>query len=112
VTLNGTIAGSPSYIAPEAWKGDPLKLDHRIDIYALGAIAFRALTGKPPFTEANMLALARDVTMGPRPSLIEHRPDLSPELDFWVKQSLAIDPEERFCQVRGQFNALKWALGA
>jgi serine/threonine-protein kinase len=111
MTSMGTIAGSPTYIAPEGWKGDPMKLDHRIDVYAVGAIAFRALAGKPAFAESNLLDLARAVTTGPRPSLVALRPDLSPDIDDWVKQSLAIEPEQRFFQVRGQYNALKWALG-
>jgi serine/threonine-protein kinase len=112
MTAFGTIAGSPTYIAPEGWKADPMKLDHRIDVYAMGAIVFRALGGKPAFAADNLFDLVKAVTAGPRPSLVELRPDLPSDVDDWLKQSLAIEPEERFFQVRGQYNALKWALGS
>ena len=60
LTLAGIVAGSPSYIAPEAWKGDPSLLDHRIDIYGLAAVIFRALAGKPPFLVGELIELLQD----------------------------------------------------
>lgn len=107
----GQIAGSPSYIAPEAWQGDSSQLDHRVDIYAFGAIVFRGLGGKPPFQHTDLMDLILAVTKGPRPSLVALRPDLPRDLDDWVAQSLAIDREERFIRVRGQLAALRGILG-
>jgi serine/threonine-protein kinase len=48
LTNDGMIAGSPSYTAPEVWKGNPRVLDHRIDVYSLAAITYRALSGDVP----------------------------------------------------------------
>jgi serine/threonine-protein kinase len=63
LTREGAIPGSPSYIAPEVWKGRPQEIDHRIDIYSLGAVLFRALAGRLPFAGASrvdiLLAAAR-----------------------------------------------------
>jgi len=51
------------------------------------------------------------VTTAERPSLHQLRPDLSPEVDDWVAQVLAINPEFRFQKVRGMWNALRGILG-
>lgn len=109
-TADGTIAGSPTYIAPESWKGG--KIDQRVDVYALGAITFRCLAGAPPFEMKDLSSLLRAVTEGPRPSLRAFRPELPPAVDDWVAQCLAIQPEERFLGVRALYNSLGFALGA
>ena len=107
LTSEGMVAGSPSYIAPEVWRGNPRVLDHRIDVYSLGAIAFRALAGAVPFAGSTLIEKFQLATAGERPSLHQLRPDLPPEIDQWVAQALAIDPERRFRKVRGMWNALR-----
>jgi serine/threonine-protein kinase len=111
LTREGVVAGSPSYIAPEAWRGNPATLDHRIDVYSLGAIAFRALAGRPPFVADDLAQLLRAVTSGERPSLHALRPDLPPAVDDWVRQALAIDPDQRFLRVRGMYSAVRACFG-
>jgi serine/threonine-protein kinase len=110
LTNDGMIAGSPSYIAPEVWRGNPRVLDHRIDVYSLGAITFRALSGNVPFDTGSLLEKYQLATTGERPSLYAKRPDLPREIDTWVAQALAIDPDMRFHQVRGMWNALRSVL--
>jgi len=107
MTQVGFVAGSPSYIAPEAWKGDPSLLDHRIDVYGLAAVIFRTLSGKPPFLAGELLELLKLATTGKRPSLHALRPDLPKEVDSWVEQALAIEPADRFLGVRGMWMALR-----
>lgn len=111
LTLDGTIAGSPSYIAPEVWRGNPRILDHRIDVYSLAAIIFRALSGRVPFDAPTIFEKFQLATRGKRPSLHVYRPELSPSIDDWVEHALAIDPEQRFQNVRGMWNALRSVLG-
>jgi serine/threonine-protein kinase len=111
LTNDGMIAGSPSYIAPEVWRGNPRVLDHRIDVYSLGAITFRALSGNVPFQGRSLVEKFQLATTGERPSLFAERPDLPQEIDAWVAQALAIDPDMRFHQVRGMWNALRAVVG-
>ncbi len=112
VTQDGMLAGSPSYIAPESWQGRHDVIDHRIDVYSLGAVVFRCLAGRPPFDGAGDLGtLLRDVTRSPRPSLHALRPDLGPEVDDWVMQTLAIDPVERFQSVTAMWRAFRHVTG-
>jgi eukaryotic-like serine/threonine-protein kinase len=110
LTNDGMVAGSPSYIAPEVWRGNPRVLDHRIDVYSLGAITFRALSGSVPFAGNSLIEKFQLATTGERPSLFAERPDLPREIDTWVAQALAIDPDMRFHQVRGMWNALRAVL--
>lgn len=111
MTEYGSAAGSPTYMAPECWKGNPLKLDHRIDVYSLAAVLFRVLAGQPPFPKTSLGDLMMKVTHEPRPSLHALRPDLPKEVDDWVEQALAIDPDKRFVRVGAMWAVLAGILG-
>lgn len=112
-TQKHVIAGSPSYIAPEAWLNQRELFDQRLDVYALGALIFRCLAGKPPFEgTGSLLDLLRAVTQAPRPSLVALRPDLPAALDDWTMHALAIRPDERFQRVSALWNAFRTAAGA
>lgn len=107
LTLEGTVAGSPSYIAPEIWRGKSHQADHRIDVYSLACVVFRALSGQPPFGKKKAFAhLLMDVTRGDRPSLHALRPDLPRAVDGWVEKALAIDRDDRFPSVGKMWQAL------
>jgi serine/threonine protein kinase len=94
ITNTGMVAGSPSYIAPELWRAEPI--DHRIDVYSFAAVIFRALAGKPPFLGTNMQELLKLVTTAPRPSLAALRPELGPAIDGWVARALAAHADYRY----------------
>ena len=103
VTATGLVAGSPSYLAPEMWKGT-VDIDHRVDVYSLGVVLYRVLAGELPFT-GKIVDLMKAAAMGPRPKLHGVRPDLRPEIDDWVAHALAIDREDRFQRPRALWNA-------
>lgn len=110
-TKEHVIAGSPSYIAPEAWLNKRALFDQRLDVYAMGAVIFRCLAGRPPFEAGNLLELLEAVTRGKRPSLHALRPDLPEEVDEWAKYALSIEPEERFQSAAALWNAFRASAG-
>lgn len=106
LTLEGTVAGSPSYIAPEIWRGKSHQADSRIDVYSFGCVVFRALSGQPPFGKQKAFAhILMEATRGARPSLFAFRPDLPRSVDEWVEKALAIDREDRFGSVGKMWQA-------
>jgi serine/threonine protein kinase len=107
LTAGGTVAGTPSYIAPEGWRGDPRVLDHRIDVYSLGVIVFRALAGHVPYRARSLPLLMMWAQKGERPSLHALRPKLPKEIDGWVQKALAIEPKDRFQTVRKMWDELE-----
>jgi serine/threonine protein kinase len=107
LTADGMVAGTPSYIAPEAWKGKSSILDHRIDVYSLGVLVFRALSGRTPAPKGNVLDVCSWAMTGERPSLHALRPSLPRTIDVWVEKALAIDRNDRFQSVRALWTALE-----
>ena len=88
------MVGTPSYMAPEQIAGGPIT--HRTDLFALGAITYRALTGRPAFAgdvEAEILHKVLHV-MPPAPSTLV--PTLCAEVDLVMAIALAKDSEARF----------------
>jgi len=68
LTSLGVALGTPAYMAPEQAVADP-NVDHRADIYALGAMAYEMLCGRPPFSGPNAQAvLSMHVTEAPEPA--------------------------------------------
>ena len=104
----GHVVGTPSYMAPEQASGDPV--DHRTDLYALAAIAYRALTGHPPYAAGELAeTLYRVAHTRPR------RPtDLAPHLPGAVDHVLAIglarQPQDRFATAAELAAALAAAI--
>jgi serine/threonine-protein kinase len=94
LTRTGMIMGTPSYMAPEQARGD--KVDHRADIYAVGGILYRALTGKKPFDSDDASAtLTLVLTEDPaRPRAVE--PSIPQALEIVIQRAMAKDPAERY----------------
>ncbi len=105
LTAAGTVMGSPSFMAPEAWTGVSDLLDQRADVYALGVILFRVLAGELPFSGDSLKEKFLNTTTSQRPSLRKYRPDLPPDADQWVALALAIDRDQRFGNVRALWSA-------
>jgi serine/threonine-protein kinase len=94
LTKTGMVMGTPDYMAPEQARGD--RVDARADIYAVGAILYRALTGRKPFEGLDPMATltAALVQEPPRPSSIESSIPIA--LEMVVQHAMAKDPRERF----------------
>lgn len=96
LTQAGVIFGTPRYMAPEQCRS--LSVDHRADLYALGVIAYEALTSVPPFDAESPLAiLIQHVQESPKP-LASVRPDVEvpEEVERLVMRCLEKAPERRF----------------
>jgi hypothetical protein len=93
LTQIGFVAGTPEYIAPEQAMGKAV--DHRADIYALGATLFAALSGGPPMTGASRLGLLHGEAFGQPPPLRSVVPQAPTALADLVDRMLALDPERR-----------------
>ncbi len=104
LTAAGTVMGSPSFMAPEAWKGVSDLLDQRADVYSLGVILFRVLAGELPFAGATLKDKFLSATTAARPSLLKYRPELPRDADDWVNLALAADRDARFENVRALWN--------
>ena len=93
LTQTGMIMGTPGYMPPEQARGG--KVDHRADIYGVGAMLYRAVTGKLPFdsddaSEALTMVLTQDP---PRPRSIQ--PSIPEALEMVIQKAMAKDPEDR-----------------
>ena len=104
LTKTGTVMGTPDYMAPEQARGD--KVDSRADIYAVGAILYRSLTGRKPFTAPDpMSTLTAVLTQEPtRPSTLEVSIPLP--LELVIQRAMAKRPEERYPNMRELDRAL------
>jgi len=93
-TLTGfAVVGTPGYMAPEQVRGGPV--DASADVFALGAVVYRALTGHPPFGVAEVQAVFDVVSKQP-PAPTTLRRDLPRDFDYALAIALAKEPSERF----------------
>ena len=93
LTHAGCVVGTPRYMAPEQARGH--ELDHRTDLYALGAVLYRCLTGAPPFQGSGFNAVAAAAYQRPtRPQVVA--PDLDGQISDFLSIAMAPDPVDRF----------------
>lgn len=94
LTVEGSLLGTPEYMAPEALLSLPTA-DHRADVYALGVTLYECLTGTVPHEGRYGEVLLKQST-GKIAPLRERRVDAPPELAAAIHEALASDPAERF----------------
>ncbi len=94
ITTGGIAIGTPAYMAPEQLAGDRAA-DHRMDIYAVGLLAYELATGGPPFTGPSPReTLAAQLTRDPTP-LHDLAPSIPRPLSDLIMRCLAKDPAAR-----------------
>ncbi|MDQ2715809.1 MAG: protein kinase [Chloroflexota bacterium] len=93
LTSDGTIVGTPEYMAPEQSNG---LNDYRSDIYSLGVILYQMLTGRVPFTAESPVAIfLRHIQTKP-PSPREINGEIPLSIEGVILKALAKDPNERY----------------
>ena len=86
--------GTPAYMAPEQLAADPAA-DQRVDIYAVGLLAYELLSGESPFVGPSPTAtMAAQLTRDPEP-IDSIRSDVPPALSLMIMRCLAKDPDRR-----------------
>lgn len=95
LTRSGDIVGTPHYMAPEQVTGCK-DVDHRADIYAIGAILYYLLTQSPPFDAEALPQLFVNIHREPAPSLRTVRPGVPEALDAVVQRLLQKAPDDRY----------------
>ncbi len=96
LTITGQLLGTPMFMSPEQALGRK-DLDARSDLYSLGVVAYKCLTGMPPYEESETVGeiIVSITTKEPRdPTTL--RKDLPPAVVAWLKKALDKDPAKRF----------------
>jgi predicted Ser/Thr protein kinase len=101
LTQAGTILGTPSYMSPEQFLGQPV--DGRSDLFSCGVILYQFLTGEKPFTGTVTTIMHKVLKEEPLPPSMLNV-TLPPAWDFVVKKAMAKSPAERF-QTAAEFAA-------
>ena len=113
VTQTGTVMGTPDFMAPEQAMGK--HVDHRADVYSLGACAYALLTGRPPFEGANEYdVIYKQLNDDPAPpsEVAPVAAGVPKWLDRVILEALRKDPDARYGSVRELGEALREAKQA
>jgi serine/threonine-protein kinase len=93
LTATGAGVGTPEYMAPEQWRGNPVP---QTDIYALGVVFYELVTGRKPYTADTPTAIAVMQMVEPLPRPSDLVPDLPERVEKVLYKALAIQPEDRY----------------
>ncbi len=106
MTQTGLSLGTPHYMAPEQATGERT-VDHRADIYALGAVTYEMLAGEPPFTGPSAQAIIAKMLTEDPPGLSAHRRSIPDQVEAAVLTALEKLPADRFASAADFAAALK-----
>jgi serine/threonine protein kinase len=112
LTLQGTVMGTPQYMAPEQVVGKET-VDHRCDLYAVGAMLFEMVTSRPLYPDVSsreVFALKMNPDFDPLKTLAPGA--VHPELELFLQRSLARRPSDRFLSAGEMKESLFKALSA
>ena len=110
-TGTGQIFGTPLYMSPEQTKAELHKISPQTDIWALGIIAHRLLTGTEPWDAPTLTALIAQIAFQPLPVPSEHGHAVGPGFDAWFARCCAREPQDRFPTAGEAVTELARAVG-
>lgn len=110
-TVFGAVIGTPQYMSPEQANGN-LDLDYRSDLWALGVVVYRCLTGEPPFNGDSLSSMFEAIQSRPLPPLLLPGPagDFPPALQAFWQRAAARDRTQRFDSALSLADGLQQAL--
>jgi PAS domain S-box-containing protein len=100
LTMHGSAMGTPASMAPEQAAGRLEEIDHRTDIYGLGAILYEVLTGAAPFTGTSTQQVLRKVMEDEPTPPRQLRPDLPVGLETICLRAMAKRPDDRYASAK------------
>ena len=109
LTTTGTMLGSPAFMAPEQVRSNDI--DHRVDLYAVGATMYLALSGRMPFDAPTIHGLLLAITEQPAVPLSSLDPSFDPALSAVVARAMHKDPNGRYATAAEMRAALEPWLG-
>jgi len=92
LTKSGMLVGTPHYMAPERLMYE--SGDAAVDVYSVGVLLYRTLTGRLPF-DGTLMQLMVQATTQPPPAIADLRPAVDARLESLVMRALAITPSDR-----------------
>jgi serine/threonine-protein kinase len=110
ITRTGIIVGTPAFMAPEQTLGQ--RADHRADVYGVGAILYKALTGRAPYDQETPHAALTALMKGEPPRLRGLVPSLPLPVELVVERAMARDPAQRYASTKELGRALEQLVGA
>jgi serine/threonine protein kinase/WD40 repeat protein len=110
LTLTGDVVGTLRYMSPEQAVGGRAVIDHRADVYALGATLYELLTLTPAFPGDDRQDLLRRVTEEEPPAPRRLEPSIPPDLEVIVLKAMAKEPSERYATARDLADDLRRLL--
>ncbi len=111
VTQESTLLGTPWYMSPEQAKGLSSKIDHRTDIFALGAIFYHMLCGCRPFNGESLPSVLYNVVHSVPQPLAQRCRGLAPEVVAVVEKAMCKDREDRYGSAADMVDELARAMG-
>ncbi len=96
VTGTGAALGTPHYMAPEQAGGLSDRANRQSDVYAMGAILFACLTGRPPIAAETVMQTLLDVVHNPAPPVRSFRSDAPVDLETIIAKCLEKNPQKRY----------------
>jgi serine/threonine protein kinase len=93
---SGDIIGTPRYMSPEQALAVPTEIDHRTDIYSLGAVMYEMLSGSPPIDGSNPLTILRQLIDEDPVPLRQRNPAVPEEVAAICERAIARDKDDRY----------------
>jgi serine/threonine-protein kinase len=106
MTATGAVMGTPLYMSPEQARGAK-DIDARSDLYAVGVVLYKAVTGKLPFKGDNFNEILFKIALEVPPRVLELAPDVDPGFAEIIERAMAKEPAERYQTARDFQDALR-----